>query len=144
MSLSDLQKTKDALSALDAEIAAQRERFEASIAELLDQKRRLERELADGLRAELASLGDTVTGVAGRARATASRARGRIDEERIIAALRQRSPIGAQHIADHIEAAANGISSAALSSKLRDMVERGLLVKQGQRRGTKYSVGPRA
>jgi predicted HTH transcriptional regulator len=142
-SFADLQKTKDALTALDAEIADQRARFEASIVELLEQRNRLEAELAAGLRAELATLGGAGRGSDGRGARPRGR-RSKIDEEKIVAALRRHSPLGAQYIADQLEATANGISSAALSNKLRDMVERGLLVREGERRGTKYSVGPRA
>jgi hypothetical protein len=146
MALAELQKLKETLTALDAEVVAQREKFEASIADLLERRRALEAELAAGLRAELASLG---TGNAQRAAprpaaGRASGARGKIDEEKVIAALRRHSPMGAQYIADQLSATANGISSASLSNKLRDMVERGRLTKEGERRGTKYRVGPKA
>jgi predicted HTH transcriptional regulator len=141
VSLIELQQLKDKLANLDSEIAVKRKQFEASIAELRDQRTQLERDLAAGLRAELAGLGG---GNSTTSRAPGSRARGgKIDEEKVVAALRKHPNMGAQFIADQLAASANGISSASLSNKLRDMVQRGVLTKEGERRGTKYSVEPK-
>ena len=54
----DLPARKAMLAAAEAELENRTRRFEDSIAELRDQRRRLRREYADALRAELARLNE--------------------------------------------------------------------------------------
>ena len=67
----------------------------------------------------------------GSGRLTASQ----ISEDRIVEFVRSNQPVGAAAIGDHV-----GASGNALSVKLRAMVDKGRLSKQGEKRATKYSV----
>src|SRR5205814_1528880 len=99
--LQDLAEKKERLAAIEGEIAAAQEMFEASISELRSQHESLRREYADALRQELASVGR----VDGSFRAAASRqrtARGsapKPDQEAILAALEKaQTPISVERI----------------------------------------------
>jgi hypothetical protein len=136
VSLADLQKTKNALAAVEEEIAAEEAKFHASIAGLREKKTQLEVELASGLRAELSAIGasqsPTLKGM--------GRPRGKIDDEKVVAAIRKRPNSPASYIFEQIDGPALGVSPASLSQKLKGMVDRGLLAKEGEKRGTRYRL----
>jgi hypothetical protein len=61
--------------------------------------------------------------------------RSSVDEEAIIGFVRTNQPVAAGAIGDHI-----GVRGNTLSQRLTRMVEKGLLTKTGERRGTRYSA----
>lgn len=137
MTLADLQQKQDELAAVKAEIAAEEEKFNAAVARLRERQRELEAELANGLRAELASLGSATDQKPLRH----GRPRSVLDERRIVDVVRKApDEISAGQIYEAIGGANLGISPASLSQKLRSMVEDGQLVRHGEKRGTRYRV----
>ena len=70
--------------------------------------------------------------LATRSRTAPPRRRGSIDEEQIVAFVRQNQPVGAKQIGPAI-----GVTGNNLSVKLGRMVQKGLLTKTGERAGTR-------
>ncbi len=136
LSLADLQHTKDELATVEEEIAAEEEKFNTAVAQLRERKKDLEARLADGLRAELSAIEASPFSKT----SAVLRSTGKMDEKKIVAAVRKRPGCPAGYIFDQIDGSALGISPASLSQKLKSMVERGILAKEGEKRGTRYRL----
>lgn len=123
----------DITVALEQEADAIRERLEprrAAIAADEQQLARIEAAL-DVLRGNVA-----LSSRPSRATTTTARpTRGAIDEQAIVSFVRSAQPVAAREIGQQI-----GVTGNRLSVKLGRMVDKGLLTKTGERRGTRYSV----
>ena len=123
----------DITAALEKEAAEIRSRIEPKRQEIREDETQLAR-----IEAALEILrGDVVLASgAGRAQRSNGRrsSRGGTDDA-IVAFVRAHQPVGAGDIGQHI-----GVTGNTLSQRLKRMVEKGLLTKTGERRGTRYSV----
>jgi septal ring factor EnvC (AmiA/AmiB activator) len=138
--MQDLAAKKKTLAALESEIAAQQQKFEDSIAELREQHEKLRREYADALRAELASIGGSVRTADGSRPRAPRGSRARPDAAAILAAIeRAQEPISGERIRELAGIPAT-VSSNSMSTALRTLVDEGRVVREGQRRGTKYRI----
>ena len=120
----------DATAELEKEAVAIRSRIEPKRQEIRDDEERLAR-----IEAALDMLKGNVALATPRGRAVTVRARGRIDEDAVVAFVRSHQPVAARDIGEHI-----GVTGNSLSVKLGRMVEKGLLTKTGERRATRYST----
>jgi hypothetical protein len=152
-SLVDLQAKKDRIAKIKDDIDAARTKFEASLANRTKELERLERELVQGLQGELRQFGGTQTVAAARpARVAAGTPgsqrspkvaskkgsrRGSIDEDAILAVVRDNPRIGSKKIREKAGVTA---TSNSLSVRLRKMVDDGKLTKTGEKAQTRYSA----
>ena len=120
-----------------ADVVAELEKEATTIRERIEPKReeiRADEEQLARLEAALDVLKGNVA-LATRSRSTAPRIRGSIDEDAIVAYVRSHQPVLGRDIGQHI-----GVTGNRLSVKLGRMVKAGLLTKEGERTGTRYSV----
>jgi biotin carboxyl carrier protein len=142
--LQDLAATKARIDAIEAEIAAQQQNFEESIRELRAEHDNLTREYTDGLRAELARLQPSRRGRASSDGESAARAprgsRPRPDAGAVLAAIeRAQEAISVERMRE-LANVPGSVSSNTMSTLLRRLVEEGQVVREGQRRGTRYRI----
>lgn len=136
--LKDLAMKKERLAAIDAEIAAAQQTFEESIAALRREREAVRREYESFLRAELASLdGRAAPSPSQRApRGSAPKP----DAEKILAAIEKAQiPVSVERVRE-LAGIPRAVSSNAMSSALKKLVDEGKVRREGQRRGTRYSV----
>jgi hypothetical protein len=129
----------DAESQIAAELKEVREQL-AGYDELKERERRLSAALAVLSGDAPTSTGDRLSSGPLRARRREGRTGTIIDREAIISALRRHNDMPATYISDQLELQSHGITSAALSRVLADMVRDGQLNKTGERRATKYQL----
>jgi hypothetical protein len=136
--LKDLSLKKDTLAAIDAEITAQTETFEAGIAELRAEREKLRAEYASALQAELESLnGAAAYSPSQRARrGTATKP----DLAAIHAAIEKaQTPISVDRIRE-LAGVPSTVSSNSMSTALKLLIDDGRVIRSGVRRGTKYTI----
>jgi len=129
--LKEAQELTQVAEELDAQVAARTEQFEREIA--------ADRAKAEEAKAEAArKIAEAARAMGSGVRVAPSRRgrRGGIDENAVLAFLRQqREPVAAAAIGQAV-----GASGSGLSNKLKTMTDAGLIKRQGERRGTRYSA----
>jgi len=140
--LQDLAKKKEQLAEIEGQIEAKEQDFARSMTALREQRESLRREYADALRQELASVG----GADGAGRATGSQQRAsrgsapKPDPAAILAAIEKaQTPISVERIRE-LAGVPKGVSSNSMSTALKALVDGGQVVREGQRRGTRYRI----
>lgn len=122
---------------LNAEIEAERAKFNATMADKTNRVAELDREIN-----HIYALGSGASATSGTTRRRGpSRGRTTIDRDAIVSIIRARQPVGAADIrAEYNSEDGRNIEGTSLSNVLAQLKKDGTLKSKGEKRGTRWSV----